>query len=215
MAADPETEAALRHAEIMTELRALREAILAREVPLSLEDKAVAFTSELGSVYEAVQHTKQEIAALVLTSFTNPELGRITRELSAVFGGSESATHRILQAGEEIEDAAKMLSASIKNIQDQDLARDILDQVTSIIEACNFQDLAGQRITKVTAALKFIEEHILRLMQIWGGMEEFVDVKPAAKAELAQYPKLVNGPKLEGDRGCVSQKEIDEMFARG
>ena len=108
-----------------------------------------------------------------------------------------------------------MLSASIKNIQDQDLARDILDQVTSIIEACNFQDLAGQRITKVTATLKFIEEHILRLMQIWGGMEEFVDVKPAAKAELAQYPKLVNGPKLEGDRGCVSQKEIDEMFARG
>jgi chemotaxis protein CheZ len=213
--AEPEAEAALRHAEIMTELRALREAISARDVAPSVDDKSVAFRSEIGSVYEAVQHTKREIAALALTSFTNPEMGRVTRELSAVVGGSENATHRILQASEEIEDAAKTLSASIKNIQDQDLARDILDQVTSIFEACNFQDLAGQRITKVTATLKFIEEHILRLMEIWGGMEEFVDVEPAAKADVAQYPKLVNGPKLEGDHGCVSQKEIDEMFARG
>lgn len=216
-AVEPETEAALRHTEIMTELRALREAILARDTPHPapcLEDKTLAFKSELGSVYDAVQRTKQEIATLAWTSFTHPEMGRVTQELNAVVGGTENATHRILQAGEEIEEAAKTLAAAIKNIQDQDLARDILDQVTSIFEACNFQDLAGQRITKVTATLKFIEEHILRLMQIWGGMEEFLDVEPAAKAERAQYSKLVNGPMLEGDRGCVSQKEIDEMFAR-
>ena len=43
---------------------------------------------------------------------------------------------------------------------------------------------------------------------------KFLDVEPAAKVERAQYPKLVNGPMLEGDRGCVSQKEIDAMFAR-
>ncbi len=170
-------------------------------------------TSELGSVYEAVQRTKQEIATLALTSFTNPEMGRVSQELNAVVGGTESATHRILQAGEEIEEAAKTLSAAIKNIQDQHLARDILDHVTSIFEACNFQDLAGQRITKVTATLKFIEEHILRLMQIWGGIEQLADVEPAARAERSKYPKLLNGPKLEGDCGCVSQKDIDAMFA--
>jgi chemotaxis protein CheZ len=149
----------------------------------------------------------------VLTSFTNPEMGRVTEELNAVVGGSETATHRILQAGEEIEEAAKTLAAAIKNIQDQELARDILDQVTSIFEACNFQDLAGQRITKVTATLKFIEEHILKLMQIWGGIEQLADAEPAARAEQAKNPKLLNGPKLDGDRGCVSQKEIDAMFA--
>ena len=212
--ASPEAEAALRHAEIMTELRALREALCANghAAPL-LIDETHAFKSELGSVYDAVQRTKQEIATLALMSFTNPEMGRVSQELNAVVGGTETATHRILQAGEEIEEAAKTLAAAIKNIQDQNLARDIIDQVTGIFEACNFQDLAGQRITKVTATLRFIEEHILRLMQIWGGMEQLVDVEPAARAEYNRHPKLVNGPKLDGDRGCVSQQEIDAMFA--
>lgn len=217
-AAPPEAEAGLRHAEIMAELRALRQAIAAHAVPQTesaLARETEAFKNELGSVYDAVQRTKLEIATLVLTSFTNPEMGRVSQELNAVVGGTETATHRILQAGEEIEEAAKTLAAAIKNIQDQDLARDILDQVTSIFEACNFQDLAGQRITKVTATLKFIEEHILKLMQIWGGIEELADVEPAARAECAKNPQLLNGPPLENDHGCVSQKEIDAMFAHG
>jgi chemotaxis protein CheZ len=133
--------------------------------------------------------------------------------LNAAVGGSESATHRILKASEEIEDAAKTLSAAINNIQDQHLARDILDQVTSIFEACNFQDLAGQRLTKVTATLQFIEEHMRNLMQIWGGFERLADEEPAAVAEVNNNSKLLNGPKLEGDRGCLSQREIDAMFA--
>ncbi|MEA2984698.1 MAG: chemotaxis protein CheZ [Alphaproteobacteria bacterium] len=216
IAVEPSAEAALRHAEIMTELRALREAISAyglRQAAPFLAAETGAFKSGLGSIYEAVQRTKQEIATLVLTSFTNPDMGRVSQELNAAVGGSESATHRILQASEEIEEAAKMLAAAINNIQDQNLARDILDQVTSIIEACNFQDLAGQRITKVTATLQFIEEHIRNLMQIWGGFEQLEDVELGAAAEVEKRTTLLNGPKLEGDRGCLSQKEIDAMFA--
>jgi chemotaxis protein CheZ len=73
--------------------------------------------------------------------------------------------------------------------------------------------VAGQRITKVTATLKFIEEHILRLKDIWGGMEKLADVQAAAQAEVNQNAKLLNGPMLEGDHGCMSQKEIDAVFA--
>jgi chemotaxis protein CheZ len=214
-----EAEAALRHNEIMTELAALRELLLtgaANERPAAtLAANTHAFKNELGTIYDAVLRTKQEIATLMVTGFANPEMGRVSEELKAVVGGTETATHLILEAGEEIEENAKTLSAAIKNVQDQDLARDIMDQVTRIFEACNFQDLAGQRITKVTATLMFIEEHIRRLMEIWGGVEELADALPAAEAERKSHPKLVNGPKLEGDRGYVSQKEIDEMFARG
>ena len=215
-AVEPSPEAALRHAELMTELRALRESIAAHAVPQAsplLASENGAFKSDLGSIYEAVQLTKQEIATLVLTSFINPETGRVSQELNAAVGGSESATHRILQASEEIEEAANTLAAAINNVQYQHLARDILDQVTSINEACNFQDLAGQRITKVIATLQFIENHIRNLMQIWGGFEQLAEVEPAAAAELNERDKLLNGPKLEGDHGCLSQREIDAMFA--
>ncbi len=215
-----EAEAALRHSEMMTELNELRALIEQRHsasahAAPSLVAKTDAFKMELGTIYDAVRRTKQEIAALVVTGFTNPEMGRVSQELNAVVGGTEHATHRILEAGEEIEENAKTLAAAIKNIQDQDLARDIVDQVTRIFEACNFQDLAGQRIGKVTNTLKFIEEHILRLIAIWGGIEHFADEVPAAQAERESNRKLVQGPKLDGERGYVSQKEIDQMFARG
>ena len=202
---------ALRHAEIMTELHSLRAALGTTATASTSEE--TAFKGDLAAIYDAVQRTKQEIATLALTSFTAPERGRVSQELNAVVGGTETATHRILQAGEEIEEAAKTLSAAIKNIQDQDLARDILDHVSSIFEACNFQDLVGQRITKVTATLQFIEEHILRLMQIWGGIEQFDQAGPGARAEASQR---LHGPMLEGEGGCMSQNEIDAMFgARG
>ncbi len=215
-----EAEAALRHAELMMELQALRALLQGREPGTawpapSLPAEADAFKSELSAIYDAVKRTKEEIATLLVTGFAGPEVGRVSHELNAVVGGTETATHRILEASEEIEENAKTLAAAIKSVQNQDLARDILDQVTHIFEACNFQDLAGQRIGKVTNTLKFIEEHILRLMAIWGGIEQFADVVPAAQAEHDKNRKLVSGPKLDGERGYVSQKEIDAMFSRG
>ena len=212
----PKGNEAARHAELLNELRTLREALRTggKPQPALSGANVTEFKNELGSIYEAVLRTKQEIATLMLTGFTNPEMGRVSLELNAVVDGTASATHRILQASEEIEEAAKTLSAAVKSTQNQNLARDILDQVTEIFEACNFQDIAGQRITKVTNTLKFIEEHILRLIQVWGGIEQFADVEPAARAEIKKYPKLVNGPVLEGDQDSISQHEIDALFAR-
>ncbi len=211
-------EAALHHREVMAEIKELRAALekgrSGAPSASSLTAETNAFKMELSAIHDAVSRTKQEIATLMVTSFGNPEMGRVTQELNAVVGGTENATHSILEAGEEIEENAKTLVAAIKNIQDQNLARDIMDQVTRIFEACNFQDLAGQRIGKVNNTLKFIEEHILRLMAIWGGIEQFAEEVPKAEAERDKHRKLTNGPKLEGERGYVSQKEIDEMFAR-
>ncbi|HZS63472.1 MAG TPA: protein phosphatase CheZ [Xanthobacteraceae bacterium] len=211
------TEVALRHAEIMTELRALRQHLAARETAQERRNSAdnEACRMELGAIHDAVQRTKQEIAAILVNGFANAEMGRVSNELKAVIGGSESATHRILEAGEEIEEAAKTLAAALRNVQDQDLARDILDQVTRIFEACNFQDLTGQRISKVSATINYIEERLHRLSAIWGGVDQLGDLVPAARGERAQNRHLCNGPKLEGDLGdYVSQKEIDALFAR-
>ncbi len=213
-----EAEAALRHNEIMTELMLLRALLEARgsdgpqvATPASIAE-AQTLKGEINAIYDAVRRTKHEIATLHITGFGTQEMGRVTHELGAVVGGSEHATHRILQAGEEIEEIATTLSAALKNLQDRDLARDIQDHVTRIFEACNFQDLAGQRVTKVIATLKFIEDAILRMMDIWGGVEQFKDIVPQARAEVKSHPKLINGPRLDGDRGYVSQKEIDAMF---
>jgi chemotaxis protein CheZ len=168
---------------------------------------------ETDAIHRAINRTKQEIAALHVTALNAPEAGRAARELDAVVGSTERAIQQILAAAEDIDDAANTLSAALKNEQERALAQDIRDQVIRIFEASNFQDLAGQRISKVLATLKFIEERIARMMEIWGGIEAFQDYTAAALAERRSGSVLLNGPKLDGDPGHASQAEVDALFS--
>jgi len=167
---------------------------------------------ETDTIYRAIGRTKQEIAALHVNGLNRPESGRVFRELDAVVGGQERAIQQVLAAAEDIDEAANTLSAALKREQDQALAQDIRDQVIRIFEACNFQDLAGQRISTVLTTLKFIEERVARMMEVWGGIDAFKEYTAAALAERDPGPVLLNGPKLEGDQGHATQDEIDAIF---
>jgi len=214
-------DAIASHFEIMSELKALRSIIEPRETVTEQMinayraeiAEAQKLKAELDTIYEAINRTKQEIATLHISGFEGPEMVRVTHELDAVVGGTERATERILSAAEFIDQGANTLAAATKNEQDRALAQDIQEQVIQIFEACNFQDLTGQRITKVVATLKFIERHIVRMMEIWGGIESFKGIAPLASPEREAKCDLVNGPKLDGDVGHASQDDIDALFA--
>ncbi len=122
---------------------------------------------------------------------------RIANELKAVMQGSEQATQKILGAAEEIDQAANNLSAALKDTSEQGLAQDIRDRVIAIFEACNFQDLTSQRVAKVMASLGRIEQQIARTLD-----ELTRDGAPP-----------MHGPRLDNERGHVSQSEVDSLFA--
>jgi chemotaxis protein CheZ len=215
-----DSDAALRHYEVMSELSSLRAQLALPDHKMqALVDsyqaqiaEAQKLKTELDLIQAAITQTKHEIATVHLTGFQGPQMVRVTHELDAVVTGTENATQRILNATEEIDQAASLLSAAVKNEHEQGLAHDIQDRVIQIFEACNFQDLTGQRITKVVATLKFIEAHIARMMEIWGGIDAFKDADPESIAELQGEKKLINGPKLETDVGHASQDDIDALF---
>jgi chemotaxis protein CheZ len=83
--------------------------------------------------------------------------------------------------------------------------------VVQIFEACNFQDLTGQRVAHVIATLTFVEERVERLLQIWQTVEQFEPVVLGDGREGDR--RFLNGPKLDGDRGYSTQDDIDDMFA--
>ena len=174
--------------------------------------EAQKLKTELDLINDAINRTKHELATVHVTGFNGPEMKRVTNELDAVVGGTEQATQTILNAAEEIDQLANTLGAAVKSDHEKGLAGDIQDKVVRIFEACNFQDLTGQRITKVVATLSFIEEHINRMMEIWGGMEAFREFAPEPFAEREGDAKLLNGPKLDGDIGHASQDDIDALF---
>jgi chemotaxis protein CheZ len=169
---------------------------------------------ETDSIFHAVKETKQEIAALHGCGLSAAESCVVRRELDAVVGGAEQAIQQILVAAEAIDQANNKLLALIDRAQDQGPARDIRAQVVRIFEACNFHDLAGQRISKVLTTLKFVDDRIARMMNIWGGIDAFREQAAAAQRARADEPRLVNGPRLDGDPDHASQAEIDAMFAR-
>jgi len=201
--------------EVLAELKALHD-LIERRAPRDVEPPAIepdelrALKDETDTIHRAISRTKQEIASLHVSAFNDSGRPRVTRELDAVVEGTERATQQILDAAEIIEEAASALAASVERGQEQALAQDVQDNVVRIFEACNFQDLSGQRIAKVLATLKFVEDRIARMMEIWGGAEAFRTFAAEALAEHERVP--LHGPKLDGDPGHASQDEVDALF---
>lgn len=217
------TGAALQQHEVLAEIRALRDLIEQRAAASdgghdsAAKDDQITIGDlnklkyETDSIHRAISRTMHELADLHFGAFAGGEGGRASRELDAVADSTEHATQQILEAAEGIDEAANTLSASVKQAQEQALASDIRDHVVRIFEACNFQDVSGQRIAKVLATLSFVEDRVSRMLEIWGGRDAIKDYA-AAQPALSSEPTLVNGPRLSGDSGHVSQQEIDAMF---
>jgi len=224
------------HREIMAELRAIRAQMAAagharpagteaadiqREVAEAhtlLEtyraqiEQCAKLKVELDLIHDAINRTKREIATLHGKSFDGQEMAKVNGELGAVVGGTEQATQQILEAVEAIDQAATALSKNISPDQQKLLSEEIQERVISIFEACNFQDLTGQRISKVMTTMKFIENHITAMMDIWGGVDAIKAHATPIVDTREGDAKLLNGPKLDGDVGHASQDDIDAMF---
>jgi chemotaxis protein CheZ len=211
-------EPGLPHQEILAELQALRNLMERRGASSAEVDAARAqasgvrrFEDEAGTVHDAICRLKREIAAL----HVGPRHGgpaRATRELAAVATGAEHATLQIIKAAEDIEDAANTLAACLQSGQQKALAQDIQDHVIRIFEGCNFQDLSGQRISKVVETLNFIDHHIERMMETWSDLTT-VSQDPAAASAMPNHHAKLHGPKLEGDPGHATQEDVDALFA--
>jgi chemotaxis protein CheZ len=208
-----------RHSEIMSMLGSIKESIVpAREISTSLLEEhrrdmqeALRLKVELDSIYEAINRTKREIATLRYAGAQGQEITRVTDELGAIVLGTETATDSILAAAEKIDDLSSNLSSRLSG-GDQEIAREILDHVISIFEACNFQDITGQRISKVVNAMRFVEERIHHMIDIWGGLESFKDVEALDGSQRKGDAALLNGPALATDKGVTSQDAIDALF---
>jgi chemotaxis protein CheZ len=213
-----DAESSLRHHEFMAEIRALR-SLIAPHAPADRDllersraqiAEAQAYKTELGLIHQALRRTRDEIGSIEARAARAPDIARASRELEAIVGGTEQATQQVLQAAEDIDQTANALTAVLKGSYEKGLANDIRDRVVQIFEACNFQDLTGQRVGKVVEILAYLEEHVGRLAEIWSRLER---LEPVLLAEAANGDdRFLNGPRLNGDAGHSSQSEIDCLF---
>ena len=167
---------------------------------------------EMRSIYNAIEDTKTQILTIQQTGAEGEEIARVAEELSAIVKGTEVATDTILHSAEAIETQASNLVASLRDESQQAMACEIQENIVNIFEACNFQDLTGQRITKVVKTFCFIEARIMKMMDIWGGAEAFLNIAVEEHESTQGDNALINGPALETDDSIATQDEIDALF---
>ncbi|PWC36336.1 protein phosphatase CheZ [Azospirillum sp. TSO35-2] len=162
---------------------------------------------ELMEMAASIEQARREVAALRPPDGSSDKILSATNELDAIVISTERASFEILNAAERLMDLAGKLRASGA---DPAMCNEIDGEVNNIFTACSFQDLTGQRTSKVVNALRYIEQRVIAMINIWGedglaGMvvaEEQTDKRPDAH--------LLNGPQLDGHG--VSQADVDSMF---
>jgi chemotaxis protein CheZ len=176
-------------------------------LPLLQRGDADGLARELITVRAVLADVLRDLAA-VLNEGKEQRMTRAAGELGAAVEAMEKATVKILQSAETIDDCAKALGATQKTDYGRGVAQDIQEHVTQLYVACNFQDLAGQRIGKVIATLGLIEQRVTQAIARCKGAGT-----PGAADAPAPPGDLINGPRLDGEGGHASQRDVDVMFA--
>lgn len=176
-------------------------------------DKVAALKSDMAEIQQAINNTKKEIVSLHHTGFSQERMSLVNDELGEVVDGTEKATETILGAAEEIDNNASDLCAKLEGDTDQNMAAEIQENVIKIFEACNFQDVTGQRINKVVNTLRFVDERVSRMMEIWGGIDSFENITPEVPPNPSGDDELLHGPgNIDEDPTRASQNDIDALF---
>lgn len=197
----------VRLAEIRTRYPATQPEVVADVVHAVLAtmsgDLSAQETSLLAEV-EALGRTiacaKAEIAALRIDDITDNHIPFATDELDAIVEHTATATNAILNSCETLDEVAGRLAG--------EPATKLQDATTRIYEACSFQDITGQRITKVVATLKAIEAKVAQIVATFGRGGGDRPVEIAAEPEDVA---LLNGPQHPAV--AMDQSDIDKLLA--
>jgi chemotaxis protein CheZ len=149
-----------------------------------------------------IRSTRGEVAQLRTTGVGGPvAISQASDELEEIVTETARATNAIMSVAEDLEELSDHL--------DEPLAATMRSSATKIYEACAFQDITGQRITKVVRAMQHIDGKIALLAKLCGMESE--GASPAAAAPAAGAgDNLLNGPQIAAN--AQTQDDIDRLF---
>ncbi|MBS0639010.1 MAG: protein phosphatase CheZ [Acetobacteraceae bacterium] len=166
-----------------------------------LTAKEAALLQEVEELARTIVVAKTEIAALRVDDITDHDIPFATDELDAIVDHTAQATHAILASCETLDEVAGTISGepSVK----------LQDATTRIYEACSFQDITGQRITKIVTTLKTIEGKIAHIIATFG--QDMTHQGQRGERPKGAEDDLLNGPQLP--EHAMDQSDIDKLLA--
>ncbi len=159
----------------------------------------VTLQKELRGILMKIESLRQDISKVHADDIADNRIPEVGKELSEVVKATEFATNSIMGAAEAV------LAAEDK--PEKEYRELVTDRMMAVFEACSFQDITGQRITKVVDTLEVIEERInilCEMMDSHAGKTAPV----LTEAEKSKEKQLLHGPTSGG----ASQSDIDALF---
>ncbi len=159
--------------------------------------------SEFRGIGSYIQNVKSDIANLQANELQQTHLPTAGRELDAVVTATEEATNTIMGCAETIMCADASDPEAYKAVVDE--------EVMKIFEACSFQDITGQRITKVVETLDMIERRVSRFAARFGVEDaEGHASDEEAERERRKRDLMLDGPSVPGEG--IAQDEVDSLL---
>jgi len=166
---------------------------------------------ELVGLFGHLNKLRRELATL--QSDHDHDFASMAETLDDIVQNTEAASNSILESVESIDEMVGGLRGK-KDAEVDEVCDRINDRVNEVFEACSFQDLTGQRITRLVKGLTFIEERVNSMIKVWG-RDEISKVIDEVKSET--HPKsgdeaLLHGP--QSANAAINQNEVDKLFSQ-
>jgi len=161
--------------------------------------------AELREMSASIRQTRHEIRAINPEEASNNRIMAATEELDAIVIAAERATTDILGHAEQLQEIGGKLR---ETGADAELCDAIAAHVTEVFLACSFQDITGQRTTKVVNILRYLEQRVNSMIEVWGRDDSKDEQGSSIRAGAGAA--TLDGPQLPGQG--VNQDQVDEML---
>jgi chemotaxis protein CheZ len=150
---------------------------------------------------EYIRTTRGEVAQLRSSVGGPVAIAQASDELEEIVVETARATNAIMSVAEDLEELSDHL--------DEPYSAAMRSSATKIYEACAFQDITGQRISKVVRAMQHIDGKLAMLAKACGMDGDIAEAAVPAEAPLTP-DALLNGPQI--GTSAQTQDEIDRLF---
>jgi chemotaxis protein CheZ len=181
--------------------------VMAEGFRSAVETVDTTISGELDDMAREIAAMKHDLVDLRLADMRHDRIPQAGRELDAIVEATEEATNTIMTAAEEIMAA---------DPSDPDAYQAVVnDKIVEIFEACSFQDITGQRISKVVTTLNHLDARISTLIERLKLMRIDNSAAPAGAADESEEERrrrelILHGPQFKGEG--VSQDDVDALL---
>lgn len=172
----------------------------------SIQAREKQLREQINQLFTYIQQIKEQLSSIRVEGGVD-HFERVADQLEAIFAATESATNDIMTGAEAVEAVGQSIREG--TVTAQDAAAGIEDQVARIYEACSFQDITGQRISRIVRIMQHLESGIDELVDLMG-----VEEKPVSETA-GQVREVRDGVPLDGpalSEEGVSQEDVDKLF---